>query len=244
MLDSSVVRRAVAAAQSILREGNPSMLIDGKAGTYTLEAYKRASASDRKAVDGVMSALGVNGSLPQANKEYKQSKSDAAATPSANGSKQAVFDLQIVPAVTREARRRKLNPINFITQLVLESGYGKSTPLKADGSPSYNYAGIKWNSVKTPEKAWANTAEFLDGKNVMIKDAFAAFTSADEFAVAYFNYLFNGPSSYRYKGRLEVAKTPFEFGAVLQQGGYATDPKYAEKFAGIAASVAKRYSLA
>lgn len=243
-VDYGLMRRAVSAAQSILREADSSMVIDGKAGTYTLQIYQSAPLGLRNAVDNVMAALGVNGSIPQANKEYVAAKLDAVAAPAANSSKQNVFDLQVVPAITREARRRGLNPVNFITQLVLESGYGKSTPLKSDGSPSFNYGGIKWAAVKTREKALANTMEFMGGKPVAVKDAFAAFDSADEFASAYFNYLFNGPSSYRYKGQLELAKTPFEFGSVLQRGGYATDPKYAEKFAGVAASAAKRYSLA
>lgn len=244
MTDYGTLRRAVSAAQAILKEVDSSMLIDGKAGSYTLGVYSKAGKEIRTAVDNVMMALGVSGSLVQANREYTSAKASATAAPTDVGSKRSIFDLRVIPAVTREARKRGLNPVNFVTQLALESGYGAKTPLRADGTPTYNYGGIKWNSVKTKERASAKTNEG-SGENVeRITDTFAVFDSPEEFAVAYFYYLFNGPSSYRYKG-LEKANTPLEFGTILQNGGYAgKNREYASTFANAASSVARKYALA
>lgn len=243
MASPDATRRAVAAAQAVLKETDPSMIVDGKAGSFTLAVYKRSSSAVKAAVDTLMGALGVAGSIPAANLVYRTVADVARATPTQASSKRAVFDLQVVPAVTREARRRGLNPSNHIAQLALETGYGENTPLLANGQPSFNYGGIKWQSVRTPTKISAVTTEYKGGKPSRVVQDFAVFATADEFAKAYFNYLFTGPSAYRYKG-LEKAKTPFEFGSILQRGGYATDPRYAEKFADVAASVTRKYALA
>lgn len=242
MIDPNTLRRAVAAAQAVLRETDPGLIVDGKPGSYTLAVYDRATAGTKGAVDSVMSALGIPGSMPGANQYYRETIDQALAKPTNEGGK-AIFDLQIVPAITREARRRGLNPINHVTQLALETGYGKSIPVLPDGSTSYNAGGIKWNAVRTEKFVEAMTTEYIGGRSQRVKEKFAAFKSAEAFASSYFDYLLDGPSSYRYKG-LTSAKTPIEFGAVLQKGGYATDPAYATKFAKIASSVASKYALA
>lgn len=238
-MDITKNRRATAVAQTVLRESTPSLIVDGKPGSFTVTAYQRADSAMRGDIDRLMASMGYPGSVRQLNEEYNSAKGSAVAT----GNDQSIFDLQVVPALVREARARGVNPIAAVTQVALETGYGKSTPKAEDGSPSYNYGGIKWQSVKTAKKAFARTQEVLGGKAVSLVDAFSVFNSPSEFAQAYFNYLLNGPSSYRYKG-LRDAKTPFEYGAILQKGGYATDPRYADKFAKLADSVSRRYDLA
>lgn len=240
VVDIAKLRRATAAAQAILKEVEPTLIVDGKPGTFTFNAYQRAPSDLKQTVDSIMMALGVPG-LKKAQDEYKGAMSTSSGKASGNGS--PVFDLQVVPAIIREARRRNLNPINYLTQLVIESGYGKRTPILPDGSPSHNYGGIKWKSDKTARKVAANTREYIKGQYVNVVDDFAVYDTPDEFAKAYFNYLFSGPSAHRYKG-LENARTPFEHGAILQRGGYATDPNYANSFQNVASSVAKRYDLA
>lgn len=242
-MDATIIRRATAAAQTILRESRPDLIIDGKPGEFTISAYRSAPQEQREAVDSVMIALGVRGSMAAANDFYRAGVSASAKVSNASSSKRFVFDLQIVPAVTREARRRGLNPVYFVTHLVLESGYGEKTPLTSDGGPSFNYAGIKWKSVQTKRWADAPTREFVNGKSVSIVDRFAVFESPEEFAKAFFNYLFDGRSSYRYAG-LDKVSSAEQYGAVLQKGGYATDPLYAKKFAQISDDVARRYALA
>lgn len=241
MASPEATRRAVAAAQAVLKEVEPSMQIDGKAGTFTLTAYQKANPSLRDAVDRLMAALGAAGSIPAANQAYRSAVRVAVSAPTTASAKRTVFDLQVVPAVVREARRRGLNPSYNIAQLALETRYGEATPMLEDGTPSYNYGGIKWNTVRTPRKVTAMTSEYVNGKFVRVNQDFAVFATPEDFAQAYFGYLFT--KSKRYPG-LDKAKTGFEYGSILQKGGYATDPQYASKFASVVSSVEQRYSLA
>lgn len=234
---SAAVRRAVSAAQAVLRESTPSIQVDGKPGTFTFNAYKNAPTDAKADVDRLLVALGAGGDMKKLHEQYQSEKTAAIA----KGDGAGIFDLQVVPAVVRESRRNGVDPMTAIGHLAMESNWGKSTPKADDGGPSYNYAGIKWNSVKTKRKATANTGEFVNGKAVNIRDAFAVFESPDEFAKAYFDYLLRGPSAYRYKG-LQNAKSALEFGGILQKGGYATDPAYATKLAAMAKSAEKRYA--
>jgi len=235
-LDISVARRATAAAQSILREADSSLQADGKAGSFTMSVYAKASSPVRQAADSVVAALGVTGGVAALNADYASRKSVAASTSDAA----SVFDLQVVPAIVRLARAAGMNPAFPIAQLALESTWGKHTPVAEDGSPSYNYGGIKWATVNTAKKAFAATKEFVSGKSVSTKDAFAVFDSPSDFAQAYITYI---TTSHRYPG-LAQAKTAKEYGSILQKGGYATDPGYANTVASVAESAARKYALA
>lgn len=231
------VRRAVSAAQAVLRESTPSMQIDGKPGTFTLSSYKSAPAEARADVDRLLLALGAGGNMQKLHDQYKSEKTVAVKRSDAS----SIFDLQVVPALIRYARQNKIDPMWAVGQVALESTWGRSTPRAEDGGPSYNYAGIKWNSVKTKKKATAKTKEFVAGKEISISDAFAVFDSPDDFARQFFDYLLRGPSSYRYKG-LANAKTPLEYGAILAKGGYATDPAYPSKISSMAKSAERKYA--
>lgn len=231
-------RRAASAAQAILSESDKDLVVDGKVGSYTIGVYRRSPIDLRNAVDSIVKSLGFPGGLESLYGMYQQAKL-------AGTGASTIFDLKVVPAIVREARRRGLNASFFLTQLCLESGYGKSTPMGDDGRPSLNFAGLKWNSVtpRTTRKATAGTTEFVRGNATKSIEVFAAFDTPDAFAKAYFAYLLEGPSSYRYVG-LTAASTGREFGDILQKGGYATDPQYAIKFANSVKTVERKYALA
>lgn len=147
----------------------------------------------------------------------------------------------VLEAVTAEARKRGLDPTPYLAQITLESGWGRNVPRLADGRSSLNYAGLKFNSVKqrVTERANARTTEYERGTALSVVDSFAVFNSLADFVEVYFWYLFEGPSSYRYPGLSEADVNAF--GSILQKGGYATDPKYAQAIIGVAASVSRRY---
>lgn len=235
-INSTAQRRAATAAQTILKESTPSLIVDGKAGSFTKSVYDKTDDATKTVVDSVIRSLGFPGGMKELNSSYASDKVKAVST----SDKSAVFDMQIVPAMVRKARSIGISPVFPITQLLIESG-GTHTPLKPDGSPSYNYAGIKWATVKTVERVSAATTEFISGKNVRVNADFAVFTSANDFVDAYFRYLFE--TSKRYPG-LKDAKSANEYGAILKKGGYATDPDYASKFASMAKQASSRYALA
>jgi len=236
-VNPAFVRRATSAAQAVLKEKNSSLIVDGKPGTFTFNAYNASDAKTKADVDQVVTLLGIPGGMRALHDYYVGAKAQATNSNDAQG----IFDLQVVPALIRGARQRGIDPFSVIAQIALESNWGKSTPKADDGSPSYNYGGIKWAALKTPKQAHAKTGEVIGGKAVKITDSFAVFDTPAAFADGYFHYLLDGPSSYRYKG-LDKAKSAYEYGAILQKGGYATDPQYATKFAAIAKSAEKRYA--
>lgn len=212
------------------------MIVDGKPGSFTRAAYEKASPQLQQAVDSVVSALGVQGGLPTLLAEYQTTKITPASYPEA----QKVFDLQVVPAVIREARSSGLFVPGLVAQLALESNHGKSTPRGDDGKPSFNYAGIKWNTVKTSRVATAATREFENGAMVNKTERFAAFDTPTDFAKAYVGYLLG---SKRYKD-LPKATSAKEWFTVLKKGGYATDPEYVAKGVSVADRVTAKYALA
>lgn len=238
MSDVTSARRAASAAQAILQETDKTLIVDGRFGSHTMKVFEASSPALKGAVNGVVRSLGFTGGV---NSLRGQFAAKASSVPDGGN----FFDTKVIPSLVRAARERGVNPAFGIAQLVLESGGGVSTPLGDDGQPSLNYAGLKWNSVvpHTRRKATAKTGEVIAGKRVTQIAEFAAFDTADEFAVAYFRYLYSGPSSYRYKG-LDKATTALQFGNILQQGGYATDPKYGEKLASVATRVSIKYALA
>lgn len=238
-MDVTAARRASSAAQALLQETDKSLIIDGKFGNYSKQIFDRSPTALKDAIENLVKALGFPAGVQSLYGQYTSTK--AAST--ADGA--SVFDLQVVPAIVREAKKRGLDASFALAQLVLESSWGKSTPRGDDGKLSFNYAGLKWNSVnpRTARKATAKSGEVYGGKRVMEVSAFAAFDSAGQFAAAYFDYLYAGPSAYRYPG-LSQASSAKAFGDILQKGGYATDPQYGTKIASIAESVKRRYALA
>lgn len=221
-----------------------------------LQEWLRASGVETVVVDGVERSFRVDGGYgPITDTAAKLNPS-----PVVDAMQQKIRDLTPAPAekrapadsgdppfgdvleaVTAEAKKRGLDPTPYLAQVTLESGWGRNVPRLADGRSSLNYAGLKFNSVKqrVTERAKARTVEYDRGVALSVVDSFAVFNSLAEFAEVYFWYLFEGPSSYRYPGLDQADVT--SFGDILQKGGYATDPKYAEAIVGVAASVSRRY---
>lgn len=220
-------------AQAIMRELGLKVAVDGIWGKDTEKAYSSLSDDFSQLVSTGM-GLVTPGASPLGL--YRK----PAVVPAMSAGAQQFG--QIVQAVTVEARRRSLDPFFYVAQIALESGWGKHVPLTASGENSWNYAGLKYESVKAraTQRTVVDTSEYSDGQMVRVKDGFAVFGSPEEFADTFFWYLFDSGSSYRYKG-LENAVDAMEFGTILQRGGYATSPTYALQIAQVVRSVASRY---
>ena len=79
------------------------------------------------------------------------------------------------------------------------------------------------------ESVRMNTQEFIEGKEGTYKEPFRKFNSPTEAFLGYKDKV----SSKRYDS-IRNAKTKEEYAKALQNSGYATDPKYAEKIINIA----------
>jgi flagellar protein FlgJ len=118
-------------------------------------------------------------------------------------------------------------PARFIlAQSALESGWGKSEARGADGTPSRNLFGIKASKDWTGPVVEASTTEFVNGESRRVTQRFRAYGSYAESYADYAKLLTNNP---RYRGVLAQGRDASGFANALQQAGYATDPRYAEK---------------
>lgn len=236
MLNMDQYTRATRAAQGLMSAGAPDLIVDGKWGKFTQSVYDRLTIGMRQQVDRMLSVLGTS---TVELRDFREGLRKTEAPKGANTG--STFRDRVVPAMLAEAKRRGVIGSGAVAQMVLEAGWGGRTFNANDGSPSWNYAGIKWNTVKTAKKATVRTREVINGKSVYITDDFAVFNSPEEFAKAYFDYVLN---SKRYASRgIAKAKSAAEWGKIVQAGGYATDPRYADLVADVAKSVEKRYGV-
>ncbi|GAB3477251.1 flagellar assembly peptidoglycan hydrolase FlgJ [Marinomonas epiphytica] len=137
------------------------------------------------------------------------------------------------PHAKAAAEKIGVNPKAVLAQAALETGWGKYPIAKEDGGASFNLFGIKADSRWDGDRAVVNTLEFRDGVAKREKAAFRAYQSFSESFDDYANFL---TTSERYQKALQAGDDAEQFAVSLQQGGYATDPKYAEKINRIMAS--------
>ena len=118
----------------------------------------------------------------------------------------------------------------MLAQSALETGWGQHPILKQDGSPSFNLFGIKANTTWQGDAANITTTEFRGGIAMKEQANFRAYNSYAESFNDYAQFL---QSNGRYQEALAVSDQPKKFAKELQEAGYATDPKYAEKIGSI-----------
>lgn len=136
---------------------------------------------------------------------------------------------RVWPHAVEASRSTGIPPQFLVAHAALESGWGKHEIRRADGSSSFNLFGIKAGKSWQGDSVEVKTTEYVDGK---AQSERARFRSYDSYADAFRDYaglLRNHP---RY-GAVIGSQDGTEFARRLQQAGYATDPRYAEKLASI-----------
>jgi len=128
------------------------------------------------------------------------------------------------------AKQLGLDPQVLVAQSALETGWGKKLPATASGQSSFNLFGIKSGGEWSGESATINTLEFRNG--VAVKEV-ASFRAYDSLAGSFNDYVDFLKSNPRYQQALENVDDNRQFLNELQDAGYATDPKYAEKIMAI-----------
>jgi flagellar protein FlgJ len=139
------------------------------------------------------------------------------------------FVNQIWPYAVEASRSTGIPPQFLVAHAALESGWGKRDIRNADGSPSYNLFGIKAGKSWSGKRTEVLTTEYQDGVPSQQKEAFRSYGSYAEAFQDYAQLLRSNP---RY-GAVIGSQDGTEFARSLQQAGYASDPKYAEKLAAI-----------
>jgi flagellar protein FlgJ len=141
------------------------------------------------------------------------------------------------PHAERAAREIGVDPDALLAQAALETGWGRSVPCNANGECSFNLFGIKAGSRWSGATVNVPTLEFEEGVAVRKFERFRAYDSpADSFRD--YAALIGGSS--RYANARGTGENVEAFASALQQGGYATDPNYAQKIAAVASEVRSR----
>jgi peptidoglycan hydrolase FlgJ len=141
------------------------------------------------------------------------------------------FVRSMLPHAERAARELGVDPHALVAQAALETGWGKSVPCNANGECSFNLFGIKATGRWNGESVSVPTIEFEEGIPVRKAERFRVYSSAADSFQDYASLIRNNP---RYENALGTGSDVASFASALQQGGYATDPTYADKIVRIA----------
>lgn len=146
----------------------------------------------------------------------------------------AEFLQAIAPHAEAAAARLGVAPEVLSAQAALESGWGSRPIRRADGSDSHNVFGIKAGGGWRGEVTQIATTEFEQGQAVARQQKFRSYADAGGSFRDLTQLLLDNP---RYRGALQTGSDARAYGQALQQGGYATDPAYADKLTRVAARI-------
>ncbi|MEP3855482.1 MAG: flagellar assembly peptidoglycan hydrolase FlgJ [Porticoccus sp.] len=172
----------------------------------------------------------VPGLIPPATERQSVVRADSATGQDDLAASPEAFIEAVWDDAVAAAGELGLDPAVLVAQSALETGWGKKVIQAADGSSSFNLFGIKVGNGWRGDSSTVNTMEFRDGLAALEKAAFRVYDSLSTAFKDYVSFLKNNP---RYQGALEKVSDSKAFLTELQQAGYATDPKYAEKILGI-----------
>jgi flagellar protein FlgJ len=217
-----------------------SQSLSGKAGGMGLAdmIVKQLSRNqgDKAGATGVNGAAGVNGASGAGAKAglsgalHKLQDGVSAASSTAGSTRAENFVHDMLPNA-QAAEAATGVPARFVlAQAALESGWGKSEVRGVDGTVSHNLFGLKAGKDWKGPTVEASTTEYVNGVAQRVSQRFRAYASyADSFA-DYAKLLSGNP---RYRNVLAQGQDAAGFANALQQSGYATDPRYAQKIARI-----------
>lgn len=184
-------------------------------------------------VVSVLASLSIYGysNYAESKNSYSLNESAKLLRPSQATAKKHKWFLSIVTPA-QEAQKKYGVPASIsLAQAITESDWGQSEL----SQEHHNLFGIKDKNGK-PFK----TKEYVNGKWITITDKFATYNSDGESVIRHAMLIKNGTSENkdRYK-KVVTAKNYKDAAKALQDGGYATDPDYAEKLI----SVIQSYDL-
>ncbi|WP_445371568.1 flagellar assembly peptidoglycan hydrolase FlgJ [Methylomonas sp. HW2-6] len=133
---------------------------------------------------------------------------------------------QLRPHAQEAAKALGVDPNLLLAQAALETGWGQAVIKNGRGENSFNLFNIKADKSWQGKQAKALTLEF-DGASARKEMAgFRAYGSYKQSFDDYVNFIKSNP---RYSEALKKAGNAGQYIRELQQAGYATDPRYAEK---------------
>ncbi|RTR04390.1 flagellar assembly peptidoglycan hydrolase FlgJ [Halomonas nitroreducens] len=177
------------------------------------------------------------GEVPMPASFLDELQATAGAVPTAEAVPRASAPPREAPAHVRDFLDRLAGPARaasrasgvpaelILAQAALETGWGRHEIATADGGNSHNLFGIKAGSAWQGETTEILTHEVVDGRRQAVRDRFRVYGSFEEAFTDYARLIGGNP---RYAG-VVAADSADQAARALQQGGYATDPAYADK---------------
>ena len=142
----------------------------------------------------------------------------------------ADFVHALLPEAAQAAGKLGVPAQFLLGHAALETAWGKREIRDAAGNNSHNLFGIKAGEGWQGAVVEARTTEYVNGVARTTTARFRAYGSYAESFNDYAELLRNSP---RYASLFERPLDAAGFATGLQQGGYATDPRYARKLAGV-----------
>ena len=121
----------------------------------------------------------------------------------------------------------------ILAQAALETGWGRHEIATRNGNNSHNLFGIKAGSHWQGETTDIVTHEYINGRRTPVVDTFRVYESFEHAFTDYASLISNNP---RYAGVVQ-APSAEQAAQELQRGGYATDPRYADKLVAVMKSM-------
>jgi flagellar protein FlgJ len=148
-----------------------------------------------------------------------------------NGSDRMNAFLERLTPAAEAASRETGIPSHFIlSQIALESGWGKSEIRGAGGERTHNVLGVKAGDDWKGPTTTATTTEYVNGHAQKVHEKFRVYGSYKEALKDYADVL---TGNARYAQALRGSQTASGFAHGMQRAGYATDPNYARKLMAI-----------
>ncbi len=158
--------------------------------------------------------------------DVPRSSPAALAKPAPAWSDPKVFARDIWPHAQRAGRRLNVAPEAIVAQAALETGWGAHVMPDQKGDSSFNLFGIKAGAGWRGDQVSRQTLEFENG---IPRPQNALFRSYNDVAATFDDYTEFLSDNPRYSAVSGHGSDVAGFAKALQDSGYATDPKYADK---------------
>lgn len=135
------------------------------------------------------------------------------------------------PIAQKVGKEMGVEPKAIISQAALETGWGKYIIHKGDGQNSHNLFGIKADNRWDGKVARVSTLEYRGGVAAKEVAPFRVYESYEHSLKDYAKFV---SGSSRYENAVKNGESIQGYSQGLQNGGYATDPNYAQKIQRIA----------
>lgn len=150
------------------------------------------------------------------------------------------FVQKLAPHAIEAAKKLGVSVRALLAQAALETGWGKHMPAQGT-TASNNMFGIKAGSSWDGKRVNVPTLEYENGVAVRKKDSFRAYDSPSDSFKDYANMVASSP---RFANAVGRGDDIAGFAHALTNGGYATDPSYAQKLTDIANGPVMKQALA